>query len=208
MSDTGTSSYVVVRGSIPLFWQEGEALVTLKPTPTLIKDKPHHEAMGKHLGELAARYKRVSMLSLIDTSGVEGPISQSFKATAQPFVERGSGAGKDSDVAFTEFDFHKVCGKTASPAAAVGVAMLLDAMEGMTPENLFLRLRKRGGGWEKSVEQGTVFRVNCIDCLDRTNVVQVLSKPRQFPLRLRAMGGCGLDVRGVRLREMRLLLLF
>jgi hypothetical protein len=137
----GVTSFVTVRGSIPVYWQEQEALVTLKPRPLVLAGKPHEQAMAQHFADLAALYGPVFMLSLIDARGNEGNIYNvllHFASRAlriQDQVEklsvsrRGEGAEaeaqKASLAAFLPFDFHAECGKSASANAAKRIAQVL-----------------------------------------------------------------------------------
>jgi hypothetical protein len=111
----GTTSYVTVRGSIPLYWQEGEALVTLKPKPHVIPGRPHLDAMVAHLRMLAALYGPVLMLSLIDAHGNEANIHRVLSSFAVHVLRSKNGAPSASGLgAFVPFDFHAECGKSAS----------------------------------------------------------------------------------------------
>ena len=142
----GVTSFVTVRGSIPVYWQEQEALVTLKPRPLVLAGKPHEQAMVQHFADLAALYGPVFMLSLIDARGNEGNIynvllhfaSRALRIQGQ--VEKlsvgrrgegpGAGAGAEAQkasllAAFLPFDFHAECGKSASANAAKRIAQVL-----------------------------------------------------------------------------------
>jgi hypothetical protein len=55
-SAAGVTAFTTVRGSIPLFWQEGEAIVTLKPQPEVMTGQNHTEAMRRHFSSLFERY--------------------------------------------------------------------------------------------------------------------------------------------------------
>ena len=132
----GIASYVSVRGSIPVYWQEGGALVTLKPKPHVQQGKPHLEAMTAHFSALAALYGPVVMLSLIDAAGNEANIYHVLMGLACRLLRTG-GAGDLA--AFEPFDFHAKCGKSASSGAAKRIAQMLNAQGSLlAPTNLFV----------------------------------------------------------------------
>uniref|UniRef100_A0A6P7H2B5 Phosphatidylinositol-3-phosphatase SAC1 n=1 Tax=Diabrotica virgifera virgifera TaxID=50390 RepID=A0A6P7H2B5_DIAVI len=67
------ASFVQIRGSIPLFWQQNPDL-RLKPPPTMIDMDPQeqHSTCLKHLEEVATLYGKVVLVNLIDQKGAEG----------------------------------------------------------------------------------------------------------------------------------------
>jgi hypothetical protein len=145
---------------MPLYWQEGDALVTLKPQPTVIQGKPHEEACAAHLQALEQLYGKVAVVSLLDC---EGPEAGAFAAFRDIMARAAPG------IHFEAFDFHRECGKHASKRASAGMQKLLESVRPhLGDDNIFVcdidgRTLQR---------QHTFLRVNCIDCLDRTNVVQ------------------------------------
>jgi len=156
------SSHVLLRGSMPLFWQEGEALVTLKPQPTVIPGRPHEEACAAHLAYLQQAYGKVVVVSLLDERGPEASAFAAFRDVMRRAAP---------EVHFEAFDFHKECGKHASARSTRGLQKLLEGLgEYLEEDNVFVR----DADGQVQNRQKTFFRVNCIDCLDRTNVIQAL----------------------------------
>eukprot|EP00960_Hanusia_phi_P060916 764668-Hanusia_phi.AAC.3 len=165
VTDAFVSSYELVRGSIPLYWQEGEAIVTLKPTPTLMQG-PHEIAMKKHFAFLNSNYGNIGVLSLIDHHGVEADICKAFGEYMKNEMEK-----NPNILIYEPFDFHKHCGKSATTESREQITGLLDKFD-MFHNNLNLFQREQGQQSQVRMEQNSFFRVNCIDCLDRTNVLQ------------------------------------
>jgi hypothetical protein len=142
----GTTSYVTVRGSIPLYWQEGEALVTLKPKPHVLPGRPHLDAMVAHLRMLAALYGQVLMLSLIDAHGNEANIHRVLSSFAVHVLRSKNGEPSASGLgAFVPFDFHAECGKSAS-----ALGMFACARCGQCPQDHIV-LRCRRPVWSANV---------------------------------------------------------
>ncbi|EKX39300.1 hypothetical protein GUITHDRAFT_40380, partial [Guillardia theta CCMP2712] len=161
-----TSSYELIRGSIPLYWQEREALVTLKPTPTLIQG-PHDVAMKKHFAFLNANYGDIGVLNLIDHHGVEGEICKAYGKYMMKEMEENLKV-----VIYEPFDFHKHCGKSATGESREQITKLLKKIDSLCHNNVHLVQHEESQTAQVRMQQNSFFRVNCIDCLDRTNVLQ------------------------------------
>ncbi|KAF8510997.1 SacI homology domain-containing protein [Hysterangium stoloniferum] len=150
-------SYIQIRGSIPLFWtQPGYGL---KPLPQLSKDRTEGQnidVMKRHFARTVSVYGPVTIINLAEQHGKEAIVTVAYKETVEQAGLR--------DVRYHEYDFHA-------------------ETKGMRYENiskLIMQLERnfesQGFFWVSSgivmSQQKGVFRVNCIDCLDRTNVVQ------------------------------------
>lgn len=167
------SSFVQVRGSIPLFWQQYPDL-RYKPPPTLLEMDPQeqHNACLRHLEYLAELYGKQVIIDLVDQNGAEGRLEKAFKDVLNILAY--------SSVRYEPFDFHAECRKMRWDRLSIlidRVALDQDEM------NFFLLLRD---GTLSSLQEG-VFRTNCIDCLDRTNVVQSMLAHRNLEIVLKKL---------------------
>ena len=146
-------SFVQIRGSVPLVWTQYPCLGQLPP----IHLGPHEECrevLEKHFKSIADTYGGVIAVSLIDQKGRE-------KALTERYNELG---GQAHGVIFQYFDFHKECAK----------------MHWENIDKLIQRIQTDISrfGYSKVMNgailsrQTGVVRTNCLDCLDRTNVVQ------------------------------------
>lgn len=157
------ASYIVIRGSIPLLWKQ-EACIVYKPKPTLKpvddggKDGLNQKAFENHVNGLISSHGPVTAVSLIDTRGSEASLGEAFGAAAQLMSE--------SQLRYVPWDFHA---KTKGMKYENVELDLMPSLDGDL-ERYSYYLRDRGGEEKKS--QSGVFRINCIDSLDRTNVVQ------------------------------------
>lgn len=156
-----TFSLIQIRGSIPLFFSQSP--YSFKPVPTMFgSEATNKAAFKKHFEKISRRYGSIQVASLVDKHGTEVSIGQAYENHVNSLNEGGGINGKP--IAFEWFDFHKVCKGMRFDK----VSLLLDALQGS------LRLF----GWgvrenERNIRQQTgVLRTNCMDCLDRTNVVQ------------------------------------
>ncbi|KAI4201619.1 MAG: hypothetical protein LQ350_003098 [Teloschistes chrysophthalmus] len=157
-------SFMQVRGSIPLFFSQSP--YSFKPVPVLRHSYDiNHSAFKRHFSNITDRYGEVQIVSLVDKHGGEAEIGQQYEEHAKQLVTEGGTNGVKPS--FEWFDFHHVC-------------------SGMRFENVSILINHLGGtdgaldkhGMTVEVDgkvqqrQTGVVRTNCMDCLDRTNVVQ------------------------------------
>lgn len=158
------ASFVQVRGSIPLLWSQIPEL-KYKP-PTRVAPAPASAAaFGKHARSLLERYGDVLALNLANAHGSEGLLGEAYASLASD--ER---AKNPKSLRLVQFDFHAVCGATR-----------YDRLEELWP-SLAPDVRDSHSFYFAPGEgrlsspgpraQTGVVRTNCVDCLDRTNVVQ------------------------------------
>lgn len=156
-----TFSLVQIRGSIPLFFSQTP--YSFKPVPVLFgSEATNQTAFKKHLEAVTSRHGPVQIASLIDKHGTEVSVGTSFEHHAKLLND--SGGINDRPIGFEWFDFHSAC----KGVKFENVSLLLDTLQ----DSL------KTFGWNVSGEgkivtsQAGVLRTNCMDCLDRTNVVQ------------------------------------
>jgi len=153
-----TSSFVQVRGSIPLLWTE---LPNIKYKPTRLIAPPELQApvFTRHMLSLIEQYKGVLAINLVNQHGGEGKLASAFGSEAERFSSGSSG------LRYVAFDFHKECGAKRYH----NIANLYTQIEGDLRSWSYFQ---SSGGGGVTRRQGGVVRTNCIDCLDRTNVLQ------------------------------------
>jgi len=156
-------SYVQTRGSIPLFWQQRPNL-KYKPPPTLEPNQAHNVAFSKHFQSQVPLYGQQVIVNLVDQKKAEGRLEASLKQIHAQV--------KNKNVFYEAFDFHKECSKMRWDRLSI----LLDRLAQY--EEQFLFFHARNG--TSLLRQSGVFRTNCIDCLDRTNVVQSMLARRNL----------------------------
>lgn len=156
-------SFTQIRGSIPLFFSQSP--YSLKPqVNTWGSFETNAGAFKRHFSDLHSRYGELYCASLIDKHGNEAKIGELYEKHAKWLNEKGGIDGQGKQLGFEWFDFHNVC-------------------RGMRFENVSILMSTLGPflestGWTEMSEdeikhqQSGVLRTNCMDCLDRTNVVQ------------------------------------
>ncbi|KAH8728124.1 SacI homology domain-containing protein [Phaeosphaeriaceae sp. PMI808] len=156
-------SYTQFRGSIPLFFSQSP--YSLKPQAnTWGTFETNARAFKRHFANLSSRYGDVYCASLVDKHGTEAKIGELYERHAKALNEDGGLDGQGKPLDFEWFDFHNVC----RGMHFENVSRLMDTLEPFTKTT----------GWtvisddQVKHTQSGILRTNCMDCLDRTNVVQ------------------------------------
>lgn len=172
-------SYVQIRGSIPLYWtQTGYGL---KPPPVLAADRTHEQnldAMKKHFRRTVPLYGPHTVVNLAEQHGKEAAVTQGYRDCMAELAL--------PDVQYHEYDFHV----ETKGMKYENISKLIDKMDRTFEHQGFLWISDDS---VLSTQKGA-FRVNCIDCLDRTNVVQSAFARHVLQTQLRAValvGGTG-----------------
>ncbi|XP_037934666.1 phosphatidylinositol-3-phosphatase SAC1-like [Teleopsis dalmanni] len=165
-------SFVQTRGSMPFFWRQLPNL-RYKPRPELIPGKDHLLAFSKHFDEQIMLYGRQVLINLVDQKGHEGALENAYRNFTQQL--------DNSNIRYEAFDFHAECKKMRWDRLNI----LIDRVAHEQEEFAVFHLRDDGG--LISAQEG-VFRTNCIDCLDRTNVVQSMLAKRSLNHVLQKLG--------------------
>ena len=154
-------SFVQIRASIPVFFSQTP--YSFKPLPQFHQSQSANDAAFKrHFGDLKARYGDVQIDLLVDKHGTEASIGTAYEEAFKRLTK--SDAAQLPGVDFEWFDFHAEC----RGMKFENVSRLVDKLKS--------NLDRYG---ETTVLNGTVqqlqkgvIRTNCMDCLDRTNVVE------------------------------------
>lgn len=156
-------SYTQFRGSIPLFFSQSP--YSLKPqVSTWGTFDTNARAFKRHMTDLSSRYGDIYCASLVDKHGTEAKIGGAYEEHAKSLNENGGLDGQGKQLGFEWFDFHNIC----RGMHFENVSKLMDTLEPFATST----------GWtvisddQVKHKQSGVLRTNCMDCLDRTNVVQ------------------------------------
>nr|XP_029717901.1 phosphatidylinositide phosphatase SAC2 isoform X1 [Aedes albopictus] len=148
-------SFTQVRGSVPIYWSQPG--YKYRPPPRLDRDENEtHLAFEKHFDKELQTYQSVCIINLVEQSGKEKVVGDAY---ANHVVRYNS-----DKLTYVTFDFHEYC-------RGMRFENVSSLIEALAPE-----AGSMGFHWRDSngsiCNQKSVFRVNCMDCLDRTNVVQ------------------------------------
>ncbi|GMH06601.1 hypothetical protein Nepgr_008441 [Nepenthes gracilis] len=167
-----TASFVQVRGSIPFLWEQIVDL-TYKPKFEIVKPEEAPRVAERHFLDLRKRYGSVLAVDLVNKHGGEGRLSELYGNAVQHIV--------GDDLRYLHFDFHRICGHIHFERLSI----LYDQIADFLLKNGYFLLNENG---EKVEEQHGVVRINCIDCLDRTNVTQSMIARKMLECQLRRVG--------------------
>lgn len=154
-------AFTQVRGSVPAFWEQDTALINPKITLTRSVEAAQNP-FDRHMTEVCQRYGVCHIVNLLSKSKPqEVEVSNRYKALLARSHHR-------DDVAYTHFDFHAETKQLAGGFASA--TRILPALHDLLEHF----------GWfnydtehqETLTKQDGVFRVNCLDCLDRTNLIE------------------------------------
>ncbi|CBQ72962.1 related to phosphatidylinositol phosphate phosphatase [Sporisorium reilianum SRZ2] len=181
-----TFTYDQVRGSVPLFWEQ-QGLQAFNAKIQITRSRGASQpAFDRHFADLISHYSRVHAINLLGTRDAETvltstyaehmrysaaeniavlPSDESISARDDIVADDGS-----ERIGLTNFDFHTVSRNTGG-------------IDGVRSELRYLgpvQLKRKAFGYslidtangQMLRRQKGIFRTNCLDCLDRTNVVE------------------------------------
>ncbi|XP_017081969.1 phosphatidylinositide phosphatase SAC2 isoform X1 [Drosophila eugracilis] len=148
-------SFTQVRGSVPIYWSQPG--YKYRPPPRLDRGVAEtQQAFELHFTKELETYGRVCIVNLVEQSGKEKTIGDAYADHVIKF--------NNERMIYVTFDFHDYC----RGMRFENVSALIDAV-GPEAGAMGFHWRDQRG---MICNQKSVFRVNCMDCLDRTNVVQ------------------------------------
>jgi len=172
--DGKISSFVQVRGSIPVLWSS-PVLMKYEPQGYLDANKARSiEYAEKHIDELLNQYaddknhSGVIFINLVDQKKDQLKLGTFFKEVVETIQGRLHGYS----LLYTWFDFHH-----ETKGSYKNLSKLVDLVDEQFRAQRFFQ--KQANGTVTSWQIG-VMRTNCMDNLDRTNVVQSLFARRSL----------------------------
>lgn len=181
-----TFAYDQVRGSVPLFWEQ-QGLQAFNAKIQITRSRGASQpAFDRHFADLISHYSRIHAINLLGTRDAETVLTSAYaehmrhsaaeKIAVLPPDE--SASLKDDVVlddgserlGLTNFDFHTVSRNTG------GIDGVRSDLRYLGP----VQLKRKAFGYsvidsatgQVLRRQKGIFRTNCLDCLDRTNVIE------------------------------------
>ncbi|KAF0414452.1 DNase I-like protein [Gigaspora margarita] len=171
-------SYIQIRGSVPVFWEQPGLQVMSHKIQISRGPAATQPAVERHFNELQSRYGDIQILNLLGTKEGEYILSKEY----QDRIIDLNGNGLENRVLFTDFDFNSICKNGNYENMAQLFSMIGEKLEYFA----FFALDKETNS--PIFYQKGVFRTNCMDCLDRTNVVQTALSKDTINTYIRLMG--------------------
>ncbi|RDB20113.1 Inositol-1,4,5-trisphosphate 5-phosphatase 1 [Hypsizygus marmoreus] len=167
-TDQHCVSYVQVRGSVPLFWEQ-QGLQTFGQRIQITRPHASQPAFERHFAQLMEEYGAIHVINLLGTKENEASLTNAY-ARHLHIARRAIG----DNLSVTHFDFHNAVRIGGHDSVVRDLTRL---------ESIVDHVDKFGFSMCNTVsddivtDQKGVFRTNCLDCLDRTNFVQdILSR--------------------------------
>jgi endonuclease/exonuclease/phosphatase family metal-dependent hydrolase len=185
-------SYVQVRGSIPIFWEQTTGLIPSQQKISITRSpEATQPAFDKHFDQLERSYGAVHVVNLLShEKSSELQLGQRYRQHIDHSPLNETITGQESEhqlLRLTEYDFHAETRGSGYEAASGIERYIRSSTDGfmffMSEEEEVYD--KDGNMKLKStpvLQQEGVFRTNCLDCLDRTNLIQTMLS--QFALAL------------------------
>ena len=150
-------SYLQIRGSVPLFWEQ-----TGLTTQVALTRSQEMNTIGlvKHTQQLLEQFQSVTMLNLLSSHKSDETCLTDAWEAIMPVVTNQF----QSKLFYQHFDFHAMCKGNKYSSLNSLLSDLQDFI------NYYMYFMESEG--EVHYRQKGVIRSNCLDCLDRTNVVQ------------------------------------
>lgn len=186
-------SYVQTRGSVPVYWAEVNTLHYVPNLQVRAVETAVHAAR-RHFDEQIALYGDNYLVNLVNQRGREDRVKKAYEQMVKALISSPSedlsadkyssekmhaiqpsrGHQKYDRLHYIYFDFHNETKGLKWDRAL----LLLDQLKpGLMQGGYFRAVDMPGdtlGYLEVRYQQTAVVRTNCMDCLDRTNVVQTM----------------------------------
>ncbi|KAI9257265.1 SacI homology domain-containing protein [Phascolomyces articulosus] len=155
-------SFVQTRGSVPGIWGQ---ITNTRYTPQLWVEgdlNDHHvlDTSRTHFNEQTRIYGSQILVNLVNKKGYEYPVGQLYARIVDALA--------NPQLTYIHFDFHHECRKMRWDR----VQLLIDELEILLTKQGYCCIDPNATMNKKRSIQTSVVRTNCMDCLDRTNVVQ------------------------------------
>ncbi|KAI8960914.1 SacI homology domain-containing protein [Daldinia sp. FL1419] len=179
-------SYAQVRGSVPVFWEQTPGLIPAQQKIAITRSADGTQpAFDKHFEYLEQSYGAVHIVNLLSaTKPGEAELTNRFHYGLEHCSLSHAGEKQSADHALlreTDYDFHMET-KAAGYEAARGIRRHIEnSADGfayylaeLTDDNAETNEPTGHQRMVVVLQQEGVFRTNCLDCLDRTNLIQTL----------------------------------
>ncbi|XP_051840922.1 synaptojanin-1 isoform X4 [Antechinus flavipes] len=171
--DDAVSSFIQIRGSVPLFWEQPGLQVGSHRVRMSRGFEANAPAFDRHFRTLKNLYGKQIIVNLLGTKEGEDMLSKAFQSHLKASEHA-------IDVQMINFDYHQMVkgGK---------VEKLHSVLKPQVQKFLDSGFFYFNGTEVQRSQTGTI-RTNCLDCLDRTNSVQAFFGLEMLAKQLEALG--------------------
>uniref|UniRef100_A0A8D1FAC7 Synaptojanin-1 n=1 Tax=Sus scrofa TaxID=9823 RepID=A0A8D1FAC7_PIG len=171
--DDSVSSFIQIRGSVPLFWEQPGLQVGSHRVRMSRGFEANAPAFDRHFRTLKNLYGKQIIVNLLGSKEGEHMLSKAFQSHLKASEHA-------ADIQMVNFDYHQMVkgGKTEK---------LHSVLKPQVQKFLDYGFFYFNGSEVQRCQSGTV-RTNCLDCLDRTNSVQAFLGLEMLTKQLEALG--------------------
>ncbi|XP_042085482.1 synaptojanin-1 isoform X1 [Ovis aries] len=171
--DDTVSSFIQIRGSVPLFWEQPGLQVGSHRVRMSRGFEANAPAFDRHFRTLKNLYGKQIIVNLLGSKEGEHMLSKAFQSHLKASEHA-------ADIQMVNFDYHQmVKGGKAEKLHSV--------LKPQVQKFLDYGIFHFDGSEVQRCQSGTV-RTNCLDCLDRTNSVQAFLGLEMLTKQLEALG--------------------
>uniref|UniRef100_G1PZD3 phosphoinositide 5-phosphatase n=1 Tax=Myotis lucifugus TaxID=59463 RepID=G1PZD3_MYOLU len=170
--DDSVSSFIQIRGSVPLFWEQPGLQVGSHRVRMSRGFEANAPAFDRHFRTLKSLYGKQIVINLLGSKEGEHMLSKAFQSHLKASEHA-------ADVQMVSFDYHQL--------VKGGKAKLHSVLRPQVQRFLDYGFFHFDGSDVRRCQSGTV-RTNCLDCLDRTNSVQAFLGLEMLAKQLEALG--------------------
>ncbi|KAF2090828.1 hypothetical protein K490DRAFT_62155 [Saccharata proteae CBS 121410] len=181
-------SYVQVRGSVPVFWEQATGLLPGQQKISITRSpEATQPAFDRHFEDLELAYGAVHVVNLLSAEkSAEVELTNRYRS----HIKNSSLNKHEKEhelLKLTDYDFHaETRGPGGYEAASMIVRYIRDSVEAFSYYlSEEVEEHPKTGNGERGddrvirrpvtvLQQEGSFRTNCLDCLDRTNLVQTI----------------------------------
>ncbi|XP_017497396.1 synaptojanin-1 isoform X2 [Manis javanica] len=171
--DDSVSSFIQIRGSVPLFWEQPGLQVGSHRVRMSRGFEANAPAFDRHFRTLKNLYGKQMIVNLLGSKEGEHMLSKAFQSHLKASEHA-------TDIQMVNFDYHQMVkgGKAEK---------LHNVLKPQVQKFLDYGFFYFNGSEVQRCQSGTV-RTNCLDCLDRTNSVQAFLGLEMLAKQLEALG--------------------
>ncbi|KAF2863532.1 DNase I-like protein [Piedraia hortae CBS 480.64] len=177
-TDAVCFSSVQCRGSVPVFWEQTSGLPGQQKITISRSLEATQPAFDKHFEMLTKAYGNVFVVNLLsDEKNQETMMTKQYMRLIKnsPLNDRkgDSTESEHAQIRHINYDFHAQTRGPTGYEAASGIRRYIERAS--LAFEYFLSIPRNSEAPENIVlSQSGIFRTNCLDCLDRTNLIQTI----------------------------------
>lgn len=204
-TDTICFSYVQCRGSVPIFWEQSGGLPGQQKIQITRSAAATQPAFDKHFDNLSKTYGDIFVVNLLsEEKPQEVQITNQYMyhidhsdLNKKPEKSNVVESAEHLHLRHVNYDFHAQTRGPNGYEAASGIRKWIEssaiAFEYFLCEETREIIQRDGKdhvvfGQNVILNQAGIFRTNCLDCLDRTNLVQTIISQMAIEIFLRQQG--------------------